>query len=199
MLPLCIALLSTAQTFPPYMQRPTWAATSPAAARRWVLRSRFGGALPPPTTTNPAPPEEPSVTLRGGDNAELDLTLEQRINLIADPLLSSEGRRAIERELVEEQVASIPGLIAHLGDPRTIAGGRTVGQHAERMLYQIVIGDYRSPYERPLPRNVTRPIVVADWPRWWAQRKDRAIETIQDEMADAIDRFWREGRTQVLN
>jgi hypothetical protein len=115
-----------------------------------------------------------------GDGADLTLEPEQMLNLLADPLMSVDGKRDLAEEIIGGGTDAIPMLIAHLGDPRPYRLRPTddavpLGAACESMLVRIV-----SPVGLPgTPLNIT------DWGAWWAKNRDKPLEQIQDELERA--------------
>ncbi len=154
-------------------------------------------------------PDVPLV-LVGGANATVDLSGAQLINLLGDPLYSPEGKQQTEVELIAGGLASVPALVAALGDRRAYgtrpvpgpdgtmkAEPITVGQQCEALLYQIITPQYRSRFEKGSIK-VKDPVMftVTNWPAWWDHNRSRGLGAIHKDISDATDRYWQQGGTE---
>lgn len=176
-------------------------------------RSRYFalGTFSAPPGGEPAPAAGPDLplVLVGGGNAQVDLSGPQLINLLGDPLYSTDGKQQTEVELLAGGLSSVPALIGALNDRRsygtrpvvTPTGVKsepvTVGQQCEALLYQIITPNQRSRFEKP-GMAVKDPVMfsVGNWNVWWEKNRNRPLELIHQDVAAAMDRYWQQGGTE---
>lgn len=137
---------------------------------------------------------DPNATIRGGDNASLNLDPKEMVELLADPQMSAKGKLALEEELLAYGVEVMPALVWLASEPpQGRAGERDLRAISTALLYRLLM-----PELQPGDRAPQHLVVIEDWRGWWIKRSRRSLEELQREVAGKLLAAKKSGKLQTL-